>query len=232
MGRELSVRNVVGVVSVGLLISFAVIVGYRPALLPPAVATPIEVLTSVLPTRLTIIGVGVVVGLIGVLGSWVWRTRNRTTALSDHSAEVPDHDVAVAGECLTQQFEHKHNGRYISHDESVEDELRVVLLSVYRQQFDDRKRARSYVDDGSWTDDQVAAATLTATKSVDFPPLYRLYAWLYPEHAYAYRIRRSLRAVEDTCSEQLSTYTPTERPTSRKDRLRSLLSSATDGDRQ
>jgi len=231
MSRRLSARNVVVFGGV-LLVGFAAVVGYRPALLPPAVITPLEELTGNLSPRLTVLGVGVVLGMIGLGGSWVWRTKNRTTTLSDLSAEVPDHNVAMTGDQLTQQFDYERNGRYTPTEGAVEDALRGVLVRIYRREFDDEAQAQRYVDDGTWTNDRVAAATFTTTESVDFPPLYRVYAWLYPTHAYAYRIRRSLRAVEDASSEQLSAYSPTERSTSRWSRLRAILVSDTEGDRQ
>jgi len=232
MSRRLSVRTAFGGLCIVLLVGFAIVVGYRPDLLPPSLWTPIEDVTQVLEPKLTIIGVGAALGIIGLLGSWLWRTTHRTTTLSSLSAETPDRDVVVTGGSLTAAFEDTRDGLYHPDEDSVATSLRGVVVAVSRQQFDDPDRAQRYVDDGEWTDDQVAAATLTATDSVDFSLLYRLYAWLYPDHAYAYRTQRTLRAVEATCAEELSEFSPPDRQPGRIGRLRALLKSASGGDRQ
>jgi len=229
MNRSRLGRTLLLVVVTGTLLAFAVVVGYRPDLLPPSVATPVARLPTMLDVRTTILAVGGLLACIGLLGSWVWRTNDRTAVLSEVAVETPDREVAVTGAALTREFESTRDGQYRS-EGSIADSLRATLVDLYGREFDDRERAASYVDDGEWTDDRVAAAMLTATEAVDFPVLYRLYAWLYPDHAYSYRTQRALRAVEDTCAAELTGYSPPERSRGRLGRLRALFESG--GDRQ
>jgi len=229
MNRSRLVRGLLLVVVTGTLLAFAVVVGYRPDLLPPSVATPVARLPTMFDVRTTILAVGGLLACIGLLGSWVWRTNDRTAVLSEVAVETPDREVAVTGAALTREFESTRDGRSGS-EGSIEDSLRATLVDLYGREFDDPERAASYVDDGEWTDDRVAAATLTATDAVDFPLVFRLYAWLYPDHADSYRTQRALRAVEDTCAAELTGYSPPERSRGRLGRLRALFESG--GDRQ
>jgi len=229
MNRGRLVRSLLLLVVTGTILGFAVVVGYRPELLPPSVATPLDKLTTIVDVRTAILVAGGLLACIGLLASWAWRTNDRTAVLSEVAVESPDREVAVTGAALTREFESARDGQYRSEGE-IEDSLRATLVDLYGREFDDSERAASYVDDGEWTDDRVAAATLTATDAVDFPLLYRLYAWLYPDHAYSYRTQRTLRAVEDTCAAALTGYSPPERSRGRLGQLRALFESG--GDRQ
>lgn len=229
MSRYLTVRNLFVGCSVVLTLGFAVVAGYRPDHLPPSVGTYLDQLTGLFGLEVIVIAVGGILACIGLLGSWVWRPPTETGALSDASVTAPDREVAVTGAALTSEFEYKRDGFYRS-ERSIEDSLRRVVVETYSHQFDDPDRAVGYVDNGAWTDDTVAAATLTTTDAVDFSLAYRLYAWLYPTHAYTYRIQRTLRAVETTCSVELTQFSPPARTRGRLGRLRALFGSESGGD--
>lgn len=229
MNRGRLVRALLLVVVTGGILGFAVVVGYRPELLPPSVAVPLDQLTTMFDVRTAILAAGGLLTCLGLLASWAWRTTAETTALSDVSVETPERDVEVTGEALTAAFDHLQDRPAVA-DRPVEDALRSTLFDHYSREFADRERAESYVDDGEWTDDRVAAATLTATDAVDFPLLYRLYAWLYPGHAYAYRIQHTLGVVEDTCAAELTRFSPPDRPRGRLGWLRARFESG--GERQ
>ena len=229
MNRSRLARSLLILVITGAVLGFAVVVGYRPELLPPSVATPLDRLTTLFDVRTTILAAGGLLACLGLLASWVWRTGADTTALSDVSVETPDREVDVTGEELTAAFDHLQE-RPSAADQPVADALRGTLVDHYSREFADHERAAAHVDDGEWTDDRVAAATLTATDAVDFPLLYRLYAWLYPGHAYSYRIRHTLGVVEDTCAAELTRFSPPDRPRGRLGRLRALFDSG--GERQ
>ena len=102
----------------------------------------------------------------------------------------------------------------------------IVLYTQDKQKQD----AIRYVDGGDWTTDAVAAATLTTTNAADFPLWYRLYEWLYPTHAYDYRIRRTLRVVETQCAEATTGFAPVTTQQSWIDKLRGRLQTDTGGD--
>ncbi|MFW6320726.1 MAG: DUF7269 family protein [Halohasta sp.] len=229
MNRGRLFRTLLLLAVTGAILGFAAVVGYRPELLPPAVDTQVERLTDLVDVRTAILAAGGLLAAIGLLSAWIWRTPDRTAALADVSAETPDREVDVTGEALTSEFEHKREGRYPA-AKSVQEALRAALVDHYSHEFADRERAESHVDDGEWTDDRVAAATLTATGAVDFPLIHRLYAWLYPGHAYSYRIQHTLGVVEDTCAAELTRFDPPERTRGRLGRLRALFDAG--GDRQ
>lgn len=228
MNRGRLLRTLLLLIVSGVVLGFAAIVGYRPELLPPEVAMQLDRLTEAVGIRTAILAAGAILACIGLLGSWSWRMTNQTTELSELSPEQANREVDVKGAGLTAVFESTRNKQ--SGSETVEESLRAALLDLYDHKFDDREQAERYVDNGKWTDDQVAAATLTATNSVDFPLLYRLYAWLYPDHAYSYRTQRALRAVEETCAVELTAYNPPEQPQGRLGQLWVLFDSG--GDRQ
>jgi hypothetical protein len=223
MNREQLFRTLLLLIVSAVVLGFAAVVGYRPELLPPEIMMQLDRLTEAVGVRTAILAAGAVLACIGLLGSWAWRTNDQTAVLSDLSPEQPDREVDVTGAGLTSAFESVRNGR--SGSEAIEESLRTVLVDLYGRKFDDREQAKQYVDNGEWTNDQVAAATLTATNSVEFPLLYRVYAWLYPDHAYNYRTRRTLRAVEDTCAAELTAYNPPGRRRGRFGQLRALFDS-------
>jgi len=227
MNRGRLLRTLLLIVS-GVILGFAAIVGYRPELLPPEVAIQLDRLIEAVGIRPAILAAGAILACIGLLGLWLWRTAHHATGLSELSPEQSNREVDVTGAGLTAVFESTQNRQ--SGSETVEELLRAALLDLYDHKFDDREQAEGYVDNGNWTDDQVAAATLTTTNSVDFPLLYRLYAWLYPEHAYSYRTQRALRAVEETCAVELTAYNPPEQSQGRLSQLWALFDSG--GDRQ
>ena len=222
MNRGRLLRTLLVLVVTGAVLGFAVVVGYRPELLPPSVATQLDRLTRVFDVRTTILAAGGLLACFGLLALWVWRTTDRTAVLADVSAETPDREVAVTGGPLTSEFEYKREGRPVA-EQSIEEALRTALVDHYSHEFTNRERAASHVDDGEWTDNRVAAATLTATGAADFPLIYRLYAWLYPGHAYSYRIQHTLGVVEETLAAELTGFSPPDRTRGRLGRLRALF---------
>ena len=228
MNRGRLLRTLSLLIVSGVVLGFAAVVGYRPELLPPEIMMQLDRLTEAVGVRTAILAAGAILACIGLMGSWAWRTNDQTAVLSELSPEQPDREVDVTGADLTAVFESARERR--SSSEAVKESLRAALLDLYDHKFDDHEQVETYVDNGEWTNDQVAAATLTATNSVDFPLLHRLHAWLYPDHAYSYRTRRALRAVEDACAAELTAYSPPERRLGRFGQLWALFDSG--GDRQ
>lgn len=84
--------------------------------------------------------------------------------------------------------------------------LRGTLRDALVQGDRSRADAEAAIDDGSWTNDRVAASVLSPT--VDAPPRPlrdRLRAWLFPEHAVRRRSRRAMAAVAEAADEALPT---------------------------
>ncbi|WEL22741.1 hypothetical protein [Halorhabdus sp. BNX81] len=207
-----------------LALGFAVLIGYAPEALPPAVQQAVQTAIGDLDPSFFLVAVGVMVGILGLFSSWSWRTTTRSARLVDADVETPDRDVRLAGAALTQQFEAWRDGAASLSGGSLDGPLRDVLLDVYAAEFGDRETAIEYVDRGEWTGDPLAAAMLTETDEVDYPLVHRLYAWLYPGRAYERRARRTLRAVEAACAQRYSDYDPPDRSSSRLERLQSVVS--------
>lgn len=82
--------------------------------------------------------------------------------------------------------------------------LRATLVAVRRRAGDDRAAVERELDAGTWTDDRVAAAALSA--SVEPPERtlrVRLGDWLRPERVARRRVRRATAAVAAVADERL-----------------------------
>ena len=77
--------------------------------------------------------------------------------------------------------------------EEVRERLRasaVETLLAFRDV--DREAARTALETGTWTDDEIAAAFLSGPEGPSPPFLRRVYAWLYPRRAVEQRIERTV----------------------------------------
>lgn len=89
-------------------------------------------------------------------------------------------------------------------EEWVRPTLRGVLLDVLVHEHRDRTAAEAVVDEGSWTDDRVAASVVSGT--VTGPPLSlreRIYAWLFPERVLRERVRVTVDEIARVADETL-----------------------------
>ncbi len=83
--------------------------------------------------------------------------------------------------------------------------LRETLCEALVQGGDSREAALSAIDDGTWTDDPVAASVLSS--DVEMPPQPfrdRLRAWLFPERAVRHRTRRAMDCVAAAADDALA----------------------------
>jgi len=225
VSRLVSARNAVLFVGVAVTLGFAVAVGYSPDLLPAAVTRPIESVVASLGQRTAVLAAGGLLGLLGIVAAWVWGVSQPTGAFAERSVAEPSREVSVIGDSLTGRYEERPaaDGPF---EDPITSSLRGTLIQLYREAHEDTD-AEAYVDSGEWTTDRVAAATLT--DAVAFPLWYRLYDWLYPDHAYRYRIRRALRAVEAASATELTGFTPPDRTRSRLERVRALFRADDEG---
>ena len=230
MTRHITARNVLLLISISVTLGFAVVIGYSPELLPSKVTQPIEQFFMSLGQRVTILATGGLLALLGLVASWYWRSPGAIGSFAERSVKTPSRDVQVTGSSMTNHYE-KQPGDPEAFENPIPSSLRETLITLYRQEHEESD-AESYVDTGKWTTDRIAAATLTATNAVDFPLWYRLYNWLYPDHAYRYRIRRTLQAVEATCAAELTQFSPPDQTHSRLQRLREIISTEREADRQ
>jgi len=227
MRQALTARNIALAGSVCLTVGFALLIGYRPSALPASVIEPLTQGTETLGDRRIVLLTGGLLALIGLVGFGYWNGRDADIGVDTKSVEAPTRNVSITGERLTTAFESTDNTH--SKETPIEDALRQTLIALYTQ--DKQKQdAIRYVDSGEWTTDAVAAATLTTTNAADFPLWYRFYEWLYPTHAYDYRIRRTLRVVETHCAEATTGFTPTPNQQSWIGSLRGRLQRDAGGD--
>jgi type II secretory pathway pseudopilin PulG len=98
-------------------------------------------------------------------------------------------------------------GRELGIDEGVavvRPQLRETLAEALVAGGRERRAVEAAIEDGTWTDDDVAASVLSA--AVDPPARslrHRARAWLYPERAVRRRVRRAVDAVAAVADEAL-----------------------------
>lgn len=163
---------------------------------------------------------GVLVGLLTVLGvAWaLWQLRSaagddETTAsaapLVEPSPERTPADVALSGLDLAERLDRA--GERAREDGSVESGLAVVrpalratLEGVLVQGGVTAEAATEMVDRGTWTDDPVAAAVVSAdAPSPTRSRRERFRAWLRPERTLRRRVRRAVAELDGVASARL-----------------------------
>ena len=98
-------------------------------------------------------------------------------------------------------------GRELGIDEGVavvRPQLRETLAGALVAGGRERRAVEAAIEDGTWTDDDVAASVLSA--AVDPPARslrHRVRGWLYPERAVRRRVRRAVDAVAAVADEAL-----------------------------
>lgn len=225
--------------------SFGAAITYSPELLPPKIRLPLQTATEGIEPQTVLIWLGGIVALGGVIALWIWRNKGSETAFFDPDAETSNREVPVAGHELTDGFEHSNESdrsgpgypiagidakkgaewanASLSSD-SVREVLRGVLREVYRTDFDSRSEVETYLDRGEWTSDRYAAAFISSSREIDYPLRHRIVAWLYPDRARQFRVRRVLREVESIAHERFSLFeTADARQRSGIERLKALL---------
>ena len=227
---------------------FAVAVTYTPELLPSNISRFLRTVTEQIDAQTTLIGLGLLVALGGIIGLWVWRVRDHGTELFDPDVEKSNRNVPVAGQDLKKGFEirdepnlnvpgHPTAGDDLRNEvtgkmgvdtslseESVKEALRDVLREAYRADFTGQSEVDAYITRGKWTNDRYAAAFMSSGQEIDYPLRHRIIAWLYPDRAKEIRVRRSLQAVESVANERFSLYeNAVERHTGVFERLKDLL---------
>lgn len=205
--------------------------GFAASLVPPAVRDPaVNALAAVDPAT-ALLSVGGLIGLYALFASRLWRAQPSSRGFADLEREAPERDVDVVGTTDARPAAERPELDPSSgfRDDPRRVDLRDLLIGVYERHEGDLGEARRRVDDGRWTDDRYAAAFLTSTDAVEYPLSHRLYAWLYPESAYEYRLERTLRVVEAVCADELSDFEPPETEPTRFDRVRRALRAVIEG---
>lgn len=147
---------------------------------------------------------------VGAALARVWGTADDPTArpLVESAPERAPADRPLAGRAFAEQVrtarERARADGAEAGVESVRPTLRATVVAVRRRAGDDAATVERELDDGTWTDDPVAAAAL----SPDLPPpdrplRRRLADWLRPDRAAGRQIRRATDAVARVADERL-----------------------------
>jgi hypothetical protein len=152
------------------------------------------------------------VGLVAV-GAALARVWGRgddpaTTPLVERAPERAPDDRPLAGRAFAEQVrEARETARTEGVDAGVavvRPTLRATVVAVRRRAGDDAATVECALDDGTWTDDPVAAAALSPDRRVPERPLRRRLAdWLRPDRAAGRRVRRATDAVARVADERL-----------------------------
>ena len=227
MNRSLTGRNVGLAGGVCVILGTALLIAYRPTAIPAGVSEPLTRGIELLGTRRIVLLTGGLLALAGGLGLAVWNRRDTAVGRDTTAVETAVRDVSITGERLTAAY--NASGHTHSAEAPVETALRETLVELHTQQ---RRtdEAVQHVETGDWTTDAIAAATVTTTNATNFPLWYRLYEWLYPTHAYRYRIRRTVRVIETHCAASLTDSSPAAQQQGWFDQLRGRLQTDDRGD--
>ena len=142
---------------------------------------------------------GVVVVLVSLVVYWMYHD-SRPDALV---GENPTHPSFVSHRPLearaADKLDHATEAQYTFYPSPMDDDLRQLLRSgalraIQTSRGFNESRARRAVEDGTWTDDPVAAAFLASEPQ--YPLRERLAGALDPGWAYRRRLRRTLDAIE------------------------------------
>jgi hypothetical protein len=152
------------------------------------------------------------VGLVavGAAVARVWRRGDDPTAcpVVERAPERADDDRPLAGRAFAEQVrEARTTARAEGVEagvEAVRPTLRATLVAVRLRAGDDAATVERDLEDGTWTDDPVAAAALSPGLRAPEQPLRRRLAdWLRPDRAAGRRIRRTTDAVARVAADRL-----------------------------
>jgi hypothetical protein len=180
---------------------------------------------AVSPTSELSTGAEIVLGfvVVGALVGAVLKVRGAVDTTTDGSPAVPwaagtpfaspspedartDHDLSGAAVASTVEAAADRAGE-LGIEEGVEvvrPQLRETLLAALVAGGRERSAVEADLEDGTWTDDDLAASVLSP--AVDPPTRslrQRAWAWLYPERAVRRRVRRATDAVAAAADEAL-----------------------------
>lgn len=147
---------------------------------------------------------------VGAALARVWRTADDPTAspVVESAPERAPDDRPLAGRAFAEQVraarERARSGGAEAGVEAVRPTLRATVVAVRLRAGDDAATIERELDEGTWTDDPVAAAALSPDLQGPERPLRRRLAdWLRPDRAAGRQIRRATDAVARTADERL-----------------------------
>lgn len=127
----------------------------------------------------------------------------------DHAPERTSDEHPLSGDALASDIERagtiaRRRGTVEAGFEDLRPTLRVALLDALVRGGMDRPEAETAVEEGTWTDDRAAAASLSADVTrPDWQLRERVRAWLFPERMVRREARRAVHEMGRTASEHV-----------------------------
>lgn len=177
----------------GLAVLLAAVFAVSPSLLPAGVRAPLLTVTERADHQPVVIGLAVIAVLaaLAYLRSAGPAPRRRDP-LVDATPETASRPVTELGAEFTRRAARER--RYSGDDRSLDGQLRDRAKEVLTWELDcTPAEAERMLDAGTWTDDQVAAATVSTTQS--YPVAHRLRQWAQPQTARKQEVDRTVTAM-------------------------------------
>lgn len=169
----------------------------QPAALETVIDT--ETIEEQLSGTLGIIAVvgGILLG--GTISIWKGATATTDTDIDpvrDVQTAAVD-QFAVTGQSFDEDLEAAIETGVEEHRMAVTSRLRDVAVElIATREGAAEAPVRERVLTGAWTDDIIVGAFLGDERAADAPLKWRLYAWLYPDRAFATAVERTIAALE------------------------------------
>lgn len=185
----------VGFGTVGLLATAAAaLVVFGPA----SGASLVALVGSVEPRTALVLG-SLAVGFCAALAARIAGPDSRSSTAYDRAVDSPPEEVTATESQLVAADVDAAIDDAVAGDRrammAVTDRLAETATTAYAVSAGvSRETAREAIKDGTWTDDDVAAALLSPAKP--HPLLARLRLWLDPESERERRVRRTVDAIE------------------------------------
>ena len=214
--RTPTVRDVVGAVG-AVAFALGVVAVFAPDRLPGALLEAVAAVEATVDAWVAVLALSLLVFAYALYR--FWRAEDgaveRLVPEGDGDRSVPDLEDAVvdfdpdrpgrafdyAMARTVAQLEADPNADAWEADRIRED-LETTVLAVLTGRGREASAARAAVEDGSWTDDRVAAAFLGGPDAPGVGLRRRAYAWLFPARAFRGRVERVVDRIEHLAGDE------------------------------
>lgn len=208
--RNPTLRDLVGAVG-AVALAAGVVAAFAPGTLPPALLAVVDAVEAAVEPWVVVLVLSVSVFAYALYR--FWRTepeaverlvpqgdgdrsaRDVDDAVVDFDPDRPGRAFDYAMARTVAQLEADPNADAWEADR-IRADLETAVVAVLAGSGREVSAVRDAVEDGSWTDDRVAAAFLGGPEAPGVGLRRRVYAWLFPARAFRSRVERVVEAVE------------------------------------